>query len=191
MTTFNVERFKTALTAGGSRPNQFMVQLSFPAFVTSQAVAVARAPFLVHATELPGQSIAPATVMYRGREVPFSGDRIFSPWTVSIYNDHEMSLRTAMEQWTNGMEDLRNKQGKIRPAEYQRDLDVYQLDRNGVITKAYKMVDAFPIDISPVSLGFDQNDQISTFMTTFRYLHFEASNNPLGGLFNIGNIFNR
>jgi len=96
-----------------------------------------------------------------------------------------------MEQWTNGMEDLRNKQGKIRPAEYQRDLDVYQLDRNGVITKAYKMVDAFPIDISPVSLGFDQNDQISTFMTTFRYLHFEASNNPLGGLFNIGNIFNR
>ena len=33
MTTFNVERFKSALTNGGARPNQFAVQLSFPTYV--------------------------------------------------------------------------------------------------------------------------------------------------------------
>ena len=32
-TVFNVERFKSALTNGGVRPNQFAVQLSFPTYV--------------------------------------------------------------------------------------------------------------------------------------------------------------
>ena len=71
MTTFNVERFKSALTNGGARPNQFAVQLSFPTYVASQSIAVARAPFLVNIAELPGQTVNPAIVQYRGREVVF------------------------------------------------------------------------------------------------------------------------
>ena len=75
MSTFNVERFKSALTNGGARPNQFAVQLSFPTYVTGAALAVARAPFLVSVAELPGQTVNPAIVQYRGREVKFVGDR--------------------------------------------------------------------------------------------------------------------
>jgi hypothetical protein len=190
MTTFNVERFKSALTAGGSRPNQFAVQLSFPTYVGGQSIAVARAPFLVTAAELPGQTINPAIVMYRGREVKFAGDRIFNPWTITVLNDQEMSIRNAIEQWMNGMEDLAAKFGRIQPSEYQRDLDIYQLDRNGNITKAYKLVNAFPMDVSPVGLSFDANDQISTFSVTFQYQHFETSNNPLSGIVNFAGIFN-
>ena len=36
-TVFNVERFKSALTNGGLRPNQFAVQLSFPTYVAGAA----------------------------------------------------------------------------------------------------------------------------------------------------------
>lgn len=190
MTVFNVERFKAALTSGGSRPNQFMVQLSFPTFVPGQAIAVARSSFLITAAELPGQTINPAIAMYRGREVKFAGDRIFNPWTVTILNDAEMSIRNALEQWMNGMEDLVDKRGRLHPSEYQRDLDVFQLDRNGNITKAYKMVNAFPMDISPVALSFDINDQISSFSATFQYQHFVSSNNPLAGIVDAAGLFN-
>ena len=189
MTTFNVERFKSALTNGGARPNQFAVQLSFPTYVAAQSIAVARAPFLVNIAELPGQTVNPAIVQYRGREVKFAGDRIFAPYTITVMNDAEMSIRNGMEQWMNGMEDNAAKFGRLQPSEYQRDIDVLQLDRNGNILKSYKLVNAFPVDLSPVALDFGANDQISQFTVTFQYQHFTTSSNPLGGIIDFGGIF--
>ena len=191
MTTFNVERFKSALTNGGARPNQFAVQLSFPTYVTGQSLAVARAPFLVSVAELPGQTVNPAIVQYRGREVKFVGDRVYSPWTITVLNDAEMSIRNAFEQWMGGMEDYANKFGRLQPSEYQRDLQVFQLDRNGNALKSYNIVNSFPVDISPVGLDFGANDQISSFTVTFQYQHFTTSNNPAGSIVNFGGIFNR
>lgn len=191
MTTFNVERFKSALTNGGARPNQFAVQLSFPTYVTGAALAVARAPFLVSVAELPGQTVNPAIVQYRGREVKFVGDRVYAPWTITVLNDAEMSIRTAMEQWMNGMEDYANKFGRLQPSEYQRDMQVFQLDRNGNALKSYNIVNGFPVDLSPVALDFGANDQISSFTVTFQYQHFTTSNNPAGSIVNFGGIFNR
>ena len=191
MSTFNVERFKSSLTNGGARPNQFMVQLSFPTYVAGQALAVARAPFLVSVAELPGQTVNPAIIQYRGREVKFVGDRIYAPFTITVLNDAEMSIRSAMEQWMGGMEDYAGKFGRLQPAEYQRDMQVFQLDRNGTALKSYNIVNAFPVDLSPVALDFGANDQISTFTVTFQYQHFTVSNNPLGSIINVGGIFNR
>lgn len=191
MTTFNVERFKSALTNGGARPNQFAVQLSFPTYVASQSLAVARAPFLVSVAELPGQTVNPAIVQYRGREVKFVGDRVYAPWTITVLNDAEMSIRNAFEQWMGGMEDYATKAGRLQPSEYQRDMQVFQLDRNGNALKSYNIVNAFPVDLSPVALDFGANDQISSFTVTFQYQHFTTSNNPAGSIVNFGGIFNR
>ena len=191
MSNFNVERFKSSLTNGGARPNQFLVQLSFPTYVGGAQLAVARAPFLVSVAELPGQTVNPAIVQYRGREVKFVGDRIYAPFTITVLNDAEMSIRSAMEQWMGGMEDYAGKFGRLQPAEYQRDMQVFQLDRNGNALKSYSIVNAFPVDLSPVALDFGANDQISTFTVTFQYQHFTVSNNPLGSIINVGGIFNR
>ena len=191
MTTFNVERFKSALTNGGVRPNQFAVQLSYPTYVTGQSIAVARSPFLVSVAELPGQTVNPAIVQYRGREVKFVGDRVYAPWTITVLNDAEMSIRTAMEQWMGGMEDYASKFGRLQPSEYQRDAQVFQLDRNGNALKSYNIINAFPVDLSPVALDFGANDQISSFTVTFQYQHFTTSNNPAGSIVNFGGIFNR
>ncbi len=191
MTTFNVERFKSALTNGGARPNQFAVQMSFPTYVAGAQLAVARAPFLISVAELPGQTVNPAIVQYRGREVKFVGDRIYAPFTMTVLNDSEMSIRTALEQWMGGMEDYAGKFGRLQPSEYQRDMQVFQLDRNGNALKSYSIVNAFPVDLSPVGLDFGANDQISSFTVTFQYQHFTVSNNPLGSIVNVGGIFNR
>ena len=183
-TVFNVERFKSALTNGGLRPNQFAVQLSFPTYVASGATAVQKSPFLVNVAELPGQIINPAIVLYRGREVKFAGDRIYAPWTITVLNDSQMSIRNGIEQWMAGMEDLQTKVGRLNPAEYQRNLDIFQLDRNGNVLKTYTLLDCFPVDLSPVALDFGANDQISTFTVTWQYQSFVTS----GGGSNLGSV---
>lgn len=189
MSTFNVERFKSSLSNGGARPNQFAVQLSFPTYVSNQSVAVNRAPFLVNIAELPGQTVNPAIVQYRGREVKFAGDRIYAPWTITVLNDSDMSIRTAMEQWMLGMEDYETKIGRIQPSQYQRDLDIFQLDRNGNTLKSYKLVNSFPVEVSPVGLDFGANDQISQFTVTFQYQHFLVDNGPRSGVVNFASVF--
>jgi len=176
-TAFNAEQFKAALVNGGARPNQFAVQLSFPTYVAGAANAVRRAPFLVTIAELPGQTVNPAIVQYRGREVKFAGDRVFAPWTITVLNDADMSIRTSIEQWMNGMDDLVFKVGRLNPIEYQKPVDIFQLDRNGNILKSYQLQNAFPIDLSPVGLDFGVNDTISSFTVTWQYQQFVAGDN--------------
>ena len=167
-TTFNVRDFRAALNNGGIRPNQFLVQLTYPTYVTN-TIAIRKSPFLVSIAELPGSIVNPAIVFYRGREVNFAGDRVFAPWTITVLNDGDMSVRRAIEQWMNGMDDVIAKIGRLTPSDYQTDLEINQLDRNGTVLKRYKLRDAFPIDASPIGLDFGANDVISTFTVTWRY----------------------
>lgn len=186
---FNVDRFKAELTNGGARPNQFAVQLTFPNYVASRAVAVTKAPFLITAAELPGQTLGVTPVYYRGRLITMAGDRTFAPFSCTILNDSGFTLRTAIEQWMNGMENLRTKTGALTPAQYQTDMFISQLDRNGAILKQYKMLGVFPTDISAVGLDFSTNDQISSFQVAFQYQTFEVSSTPASQLVDSLNIF--
>ena len=175
---FNVERFKSELTNGGARPNQFAVQLTFPNYVTGRASAVTKSPFLVSVAELPGQTIGVAPVYYRGRLIKMAGDREFAPFQCTILNDSGFTIRSAIEQWMNGMENLGNKTGALQPAQYQTDMFISQLDRNGAVLKQYKLIGAFPVELGAVGLDFGSNDQLSTFSVSFQYQTFEFSNNP-------------
>lgn len=173
MSVFSVEGFKSKLINGGARPNQFKVILNFPAAAPSPN-GRAYSEFLINIAELPGQTINPVITLYRGREVKFAGDRIFAPWTTTILNDTGFTIRNAIENWMNVMENLRFKAGVTQPAAYQTDMEVHQLDRNGLILKRYKLNSAFPIELSPIALDFSANDQISTFTCTWQYQDFEV-----------------
>jgi len=175
---FNVERFKSELTNGGARPNQFTVDLRFPSYVQSGAKAAAKGSFLISVAELPGQTIGLAPVYYRGRLVKMAGDREFAPFNCTVINDSGFAIRTAIEQWMGGIEDHQSKNGRLNPAQYQQDMSVKQLDRNGAILKEYTLRGVFPVEIGPVALDFGSNDQLSTFGVSFQYQSFTFSNNP-------------
>ena len=181
---FNVERFKSELTNGGARPNQFSVELSFPSYVGSRSAAVQKAPFLISVAELPGQTIGLAPVYYRGRLVKMAGDREFAPFNCTVINDSGFVIRTALEQWMSGIEDLQTKTGVLTPSQYQQDMTIRQLDRNGAILKQYTLRGVFPVEIGPVALDFGTNDSLSTFGVSFQYQSFTFSSNPAEQLLN-------
>ncbi len=172
MATFDVGAFKSALVDGGARPNQFYVELTFPSYVSQGASRAVQSPFLVNIAELPGQVVNPAIVLYRGREVKFAGDRIYTPWTTTVLNDTKFTIRNGIEEWMSGMEDLTSKVGNLTPSAYQKDIEVFQLDRNGNTLKSFKLIDAFPVDLSPIALDFGANDTISSFTCTWQYQSF-------------------
>ena len=183
---FNVDQFKAALAGGGVRANQFFVRLHYPPGIVpigagEQTITGQGSDFLVSATTLPGSGINPTIVPYRGREVKFAGERVFQPWSITVLNDASFSIRNAMEEWMNSMNNLIDGRGNMTPSLYQTDLFVTQLNRDSAPLKEYKIVNAFPIDISDIALSFGDNDTIETFTVTFQYQHFETGYKPLAG----------
>lgn len=170
----NISDFKAQLIGGGARANQFRVELSFPSYVTAGPVVGLRAQFMCKAAQLPASTVENIPLQYRGRAVNIAGERTFAPWTVSIYNDVDFGIRNAMEQWSNGIQNLSSTNGRTNPRDYQVDLQVHQLDRNGAIVKTYKFIDAYPIEVGAIALDFDQANTIETFDVTFQYNYWSS-----------------
>lgn len=168
-----ISAFKAQMQGGGARPNQFRVELTFPAFVGSIASAAGNAAqFLCRSTTLPASTVEDISTAYRGRPVHFAGERTFAPWSVTILNDTNFLIRNVMERWTNGVLNYTATNGIMRPTDYQVDMSVYQLDRNDRIIKTYRFFDAYPTNIGEIQLAFDTNNQIEEFTCEFTYNYF-------------------
>ena len=180
----NIADFKAVMIGGGARPNQFRVELSFPKFVTGGAVAGQQAQFLCKSAQLPASTLENIGILYRGRPVNFAGERTFQPWTITIYNDTSFNIRNAIEQWQAGIQNYSATTGRVNPRDYQVDLTVNQLDRNGADVKVYKFVDAYPTTIGAIALDYEQQNQIETFDVEFQY-NFFTSNSTEGNGFGV------
>ena len=175
-----ISDFKAQMIGGGARPNQFRVELAFPSYVQAGALVGLNSQFLCKAAQLPASTIENMQVMYRGRPVNFAGERSFQPWNISVYNDTTFSIRNAMEVWSDGVLDMGQTNGRVNPRDYQVDLLVHQMDRNGATVKTYKFIDAYPTEIGPIGLDYEINNQIEMFEVSFTY-NYWTSNTSTGG----------
>ena len=92
----SIEKIKSTLIGGGARPNLFQVDLtSFPGSddtnYDSDSFSV-----LCKAAQLPASNVASIDVPFRGRIFKVAGDRTFDTWTVTVINDNDFVIRTAM-----------------------------------------------------------------------------------------------
>lgn len=170
----NIADFKSQLIGSGARSNQFKAFLHFPSFVPAGALQGSRAQFLCKAATLPGSTINNMEIFYRGRPVNFAGERVFQPWSVTIYNDTTFGIRNAFEAWQSGIQRYSATDGLTNPRDYQVELEIHQLDRNGATLKVYKFADAYPTIISPITLDFE-NPAIETFDVEFTYNYFTSN----------------
>ena len=182
-----ITQFKSNLAGGGARPNLFEVTLDFPtsnsmSFMSNDDTAAdatapligdpAASPFLVKSANLPASNITPVEVPFRGRILKVAGERTFDTWTVTVINDTDFKIRTIMEQWMNGISRLTNGSGEVNPADYDADLYVSQLDRNGDELRKYKFVGCFPTNVSEIALSYDTTDTIEEFTVEFQVLYW-------------------
>ena len=174
---FNVSQFRSNLLFDGARPNLFEVNLGFPSVVTDGTTSGQKALFMAKAAQLPGSSIGTVPMYYFGRELKMAGNRTFTDWTVTIVNDEDFAIRNSLEVWLGK---INSHAGNIRaattntPLGYTADSSVVQYGKDGSILKQINMVGMFPIDISPIDLGWDQNDTIEEYQVTFAYQYWTS-----------------
>ena len=181
----NIDDFKANLIGGGARANQFRVTITPPAGIAI-GLDVRRTSFLVTAAAIPAIEMNFFEVPFRGRVINYPGDRPApADWTTTFYNDTDFMIRNAMERWQNAINDLDSGRGVNNTLDYCADLTVSQLDRDDVVIKVYKFVNAWPQAIAAIDLSSASATEIESFAVTFRYQHFLASDVNDGGEFAI------
>ena len=167
-----VDDFKAKLRGGGARPNLFKATINFPGYAGGD---VELTQFLCEAAQLPASVMGVITVPFRGRQLKIAGDRTFDTWTPTIINDTDFNVRNAMERWMNGVNAHASNTGLTNPVDYQADLLVEQLDRDGSILKEYKFTGCFPTNISAIDLNYGTNDEIERFQVEFQVQYWMAN----------------
>ena len=168
-----ITQFKSKLSGGGARSNLFEVSLSFPNVATVSSNVLDKSRFLVKTAALPGSTVTPLEVAFRGRTLKLAGDRTFESWTITVINDTDFAIRSAFENWMNVINRVSDNTGVTDPALYQADAFVYHLDRDGSTLRAYHFYDLFPTNISPIQLAYE-TDAIQEFTVEMQVLWWEA-----------------
>ncbi len=170
----NINDFKAKLAGGGARANQFKVVMPFPGFAQVGG-EVETLAFMCRATTLPGFTVTPVPVSFRGRPIYVAGDRTFEPWQVTVYNDTDFLTRNAFERWHNGINNMSDNEGLTNPADYQVDAFIDHLDRNGNTIKSYTFRGLWPTTIGTIELSYDPTEVIEEFTVDFQYNFFESN----------------
>ena len=182
--------FRAKLSGGGARSNLFEVDITYPSTFggSDDTGAKADGRFLIKAAEIPAANLGNIPVPFRGRILPVAGDRTFDPWTITVINDTDFSIRNAMEEWSNFINDIQTNQGSADPASYQTNATVKQLSRDGKadedteipILRTYKFEGIYPNAVSSIPLDYGATDQIQEFQVTFNYLFYEIQGDKDG-----------
>ena len=168
----SIDDFKSQLTGGGARANQFRVTITTPAIFTGLG-NLEKTSFMVKAAQLPGQTITEIPVNFRGRQLFLAGDRTFETWSTTVINDTDFHIRKQIEAWMNNINNLETNTGLNDLREYSADCVVTQLDRDNRILREYKLKSCWPTILGPVELSYDTVSDIETFDITWRYIDFE------------------
>ena len=181
--------FKNRMSGGGARPNLFECEINFPTAAFSgdgdANLLSEKTRFLVKAASLPGSTINVIDIPFRGRNLKIAGDRTFDPWTITVINDVDFTIRNAFERWMNYMNKHEDNSGELNPVNYQKDMKVYQLGKAGVdvnmssndrmnILKSYAFYGTFPTAISAIDLSYDQADTIEEFTVDLQVQWWDA-----------------
>jgi len=179
--------FKNRISGGGARPNLFECELNFPDAALDGGTLndiSDKTRFLVKSAQLPASTINVIDIPFRGRNLKIAGDRTFDPWTITVINDIDFTVRNAFERWMNYMNKHEDNSGELDPGLYQKDMKVYQLGKAGMnnmstngdmkVLKAYQFYGTFPTSISAIDLSYDQADTIEEFTVDLQVQWWDA-----------------
>lgn len=188
--SFDINQFKqSGLVYQGARPSKFNVLFNAPPGLTTglNSASIEKFTFTCHSASLPESTLGEIEVAYFGRKIKEPGDRTFSDWDVSIYNDEDFGVRSMFESWSNAINALQSNIATTSGSQedFKTDLLVQQFSKDGEIIRSYAIIGAFPLTVGKINLSWDTQNTIEEFDVSFAYDYWlpvvETSTKIAGG----------
>lgn len=176
--SFSVNALRGAMGLG-VRPNLFRVS-----FATGFVGAVgSQASVLVKAAALPGDTVGMIEVPHiGGRRLKVAGDRTFADWTMTVLNDKDYTVRTALETYQNSFVSTNYESTTVGTRTAQgataalTSVTVEQLDTDGGnAIRTYTLSNCFVTEIAAIDLSYDSSDAIEEYTVTWAYDYFTVA----------------
>ena len=165
---FNINEMRANLQFDGARPSLFDVYVANPAATLGDA----KFRFMAKATSIPQSTLGMIEVPYFGRRIKVAGPRTYADWQITIINDEDFAVRRALEAWHGA---INSSESNIRTLSgYRSTATINQYskggpDLEGQLTQTYTMENCWPIDIGPIELAWDNDQQIEEFTVTWAF----------------------
>lgn len=176
--SFNLDQFRNTIVNGGARPTQFEMVVNWPASVAAGRLAGSLSRFMVHVSSIPSSQLGNIEIPYFGRKIKVSGDRVFAPLNITVFNDENFAIRKAFEEWMDRMQGhvtaTSQYQGGNIDGGYTTSLQLTQLGRQGDTLRTYTFIGAFPVNLGEIPLDWGSTDQIESFTVEFQYQWWEV-----------------
>jgi hypothetical protein len=162
----------------GARSNLFRVTIPKFRELSTTTNAESKFTYLCKGAQLPGSTLGLIDVPFiAGRRYKLAGDRTFAEWTTTVLNDQNFIVRQALEnlQKDFGVVDYNSPSAKRLTGGDGTDFSdivVEQYDLTGNLVYSYKLVNAWPSEISTIDLSYDSVDTIEEFTCTWSYDYF-------------------
>ena len=75
----------------------------------------------------------------------------------------------------NGMNNHSENTGLTNPVDYQADLIVEQLDKDGSVLKTYTFRGCFPTNVAAIDLNYETVDTVEEFGVTMQVQYWESN----------------
>lgn len=125
--------------------------------------------FMVKAASFPASTIGVVEVPFRGRQLKIAGDRTYEPWSVTVLNDEEFTIRRKIEKWAQTIQEYKfNGSSAQNTGEYMGTAIVDQLSRDGDIKKQAQLFGIWPSNLSALDLDWGTNDTPEEYTVEFQ-----------------------
>lgn len=187
---FSISEFKNNIKI--VRPNLFYAEIAtLPKFVSGSSTirnVLDTFKFRCETTELPGKTIATADEQAYGPTKKFAYDVTYNDLNLQIIASQDMNERKFFEDWMDNIitsTDMNFANFKGGMSKYYDDyasciIKIHQLNENGKKICTYTLYNAYPIQLSPMNLSWEETNTYQRFTATITYRHHivEFLNSP-------------
>jgi len=134
----------------------------------------------VKAASVPGYTVGYAPAFWAGREIKLAGDLSFEPWVVTCFLDNKSVIYNNIWNFVHNSSEVFNSKNNTSASDfkkYKRDILVSIGDRQSADNEklGFKLIDAWPTSISPITLDHSSNDSVIEFEITFAFDDLEKT----------------
>lgn len=171
---------------GGTRQNRFKITGKIGSSSTGAFADFSTTGnnFLVRTATLPNSTLGGIPVNYRGRTVVYPGERVYSPWQITVLDDkpsNKTKLFDAFHAWSNGINDHVSNNTTtlgLNPKNHfaTADWKVEQLDTNGSTTlRTFTLKHCWPQTVGDLALDMGADNTLASFAVTIFYSHYDIT----------------
>ena len=181
--SFDINKFKGSISEWGvSKQSHFDVFFTIPGTPTSSVPTMAKEhlAFRCESAEMPGQSLATVEHRVIGPARKMAYGNIYTDINLTMLCSYNLREKIFFDEWMDFISGVNNKEQEDRyDVQYFNDYTVdveinqYEPSKSKSVVYSVKLIKAYPISVSPLSLNHDSNE-VHKLTVTLTFHKWEA-----------------